>query len=230
METEAGFIVICLSESKLGNIFLVNEKACNIFRYSRKDILEQRVNAIMPRIFAVLHDKILTDFLKAKRRKFNTDQRLLFGKDGTGYMFPVQLQLQNTSFTSNDEYIFIAMVKPDKTREIPLYCIVDHEGYIRDYTASFKNIFYYQSRKEKAKNIQEIIPNYFDEDYSEEMQTTRTFTVPINNKKLGEIEAKFEIHPIFVKQNHEGFLIKMEYITQMSKFNSKTERFTERIA
>jgi len=80
----------------------------------------------MPRIYAVLHDKILTDFLKTKRRKYTTDQRLLFGKDGSGYMFPVQLQLQNTSFTSNDEYIFIAMVKPDKTREIPIYCIVDH--------------------------------------------------------------------------------------------------------
>lgn len=83
------------------------------------------------------------------------------------------------------------MVKPDKNREIPIYCIVDHEGYIRDYTASFKNIFYFQSKKEKVKNIQEIIPNYFDDDFSEEMKTSRILTVPIKNKKLGEIEAKF---------------------------------------
>lgn len=85
-----------------------------------------RVNAIMPKIFAVLHDKILTDFLRYGRRKYNIDQRILFGKDGAGYMFPLHLQLQNTSFTSNDEFIFIAMVKPLKTKEIPIYCIVDH--------------------------------------------------------------------------------------------------------
>jgi hypothetical protein len=101
----------------------------------------------MPRLFAVLHDKILTDFLLTKKRKFNTDQRLLFGKDGNGYMFPVHLQLQSATITSNDEYIFIAMVKHDKTKTLPLYCIVDHEGYIKDYTASFKNIFYKHSKK-----------------------------------------------------------------------------------
>jgi hypothetical protein len=75
-------------------------------------MIQKRVNAIMPKIFAVLHDKILMDFLKIRRRISKTDQRLLFGKDGVGYMFPVNLQLQNTSFTSNDEYIFIAIVKP----------------------------------------------------------------------------------------------------------------------
>lgn len=66
----------------------------------------------MPSVIADMHDAILTDFLKKKRRKFNTDQRLLFGRDGNGYLFPVQLQLQKASFSSNDEYIFIASVRP----------------------------------------------------------------------------------------------------------------------
>lgn len=82
----------------------------------------------MPTVFADIHDAILTDFLKTRRKKFNTDQRLLFGKDGNGYLFPVLLQLQKASFSANDEYIFIACVWPEKTKSAPVYCIVDHDG------------------------------------------------------------------------------------------------------
>jgi hypothetical protein len=81
---------------------MVNEKACDIFRYNKKEMLNLRVNAIMPSVIAGIHDQILTDFLKKKRKKYNTDQRLLFGKDGNGYIFPVELQLQRASFSSND--------------------------------------------------------------------------------------------------------------------------------
>jgi len=64
--------------------------------------LSLRVNAIMPGVFADMHDEILTNFLKTKRQNFNTDQRVLFGKDGNGYLFPLMLQLQKASFSAND--------------------------------------------------------------------------------------------------------------------------------
>jgi len=56
----------------------------------------------MPGVFADMHDEILTNFLKTKRQNFNTDQRVLFGKDGNGYLFPLMLQLQKASFSAND--------------------------------------------------------------------------------------------------------------------------------
>ena len=65
-------------------------------------MLNLRVNAIMPSVIADIHDQILTDFLKKKKKKYNTDQRKLFGKDGHGYIFPLLLQLQRASFSSND--------------------------------------------------------------------------------------------------------------------------------
>jgi len=61
------------------------------------------------------------------------------------------------------------------------------------------------------------------------MRIARTLSVPINNKKLGEIEARFEITPIIIKESHEGFLVKMSYISNNSKFNSRTYRFTDKI-
>lgn len=153
-ESEAGFVVISLSESKLGNIFMANQRACTLFRYAKKDILNLRVNAIMPTVFADIHDQILTDFLRKKRKKYNTDQRLLFGKDGNGFIFPLMLQLQRASFSANDEFIFIASVAPAKLKSAPNYCIVDQEGTITDFTSTFRAIFYEKSKKDTKKNIQ----------------------------------------------------------------------------
>lgn len=125
--------------------------------------------------------------MKKKRKKYNTDQRLLFGKDGNGYLFPLLLQLQRASFSSNDEYIFIASVAPSKVRTAPVFCILDHEGNITDFTASFRNIFFSNNKKSYYKNIQEIIPGYFEEDYSEKTTNVRNFTSFLRNKKLGEV-------------------------------------------
>lgn len=96
----------------MGDIFLANQKACTIFKYTKTQFLTRKVNDIMPGVFANMHDKILKEFLKTKSSHFNTDERVLFGKDGNGYLFPLMLQLQKASFTANDEYIFIAAVRP----------------------------------------------------------------------------------------------------------------------
>jgi PAS domain S-box-containing protein len=130
-ETEAGFIVISLSETKLGSIYMMSDLALNLFKYNRKDIIGRNVSNVMPIVFANNHDNILIDFLKKKRRTFNTDLRLLLGRDSNGFIFPVHLQLQKASYSANDEFIFIAMVRADKLRSAPLYCLLDHEGYIR---------------------------------------------------------------------------------------------------
>lgn len=140
----------------------MTDHALVLYKHNRKDILGQNCSTTMPEVFAVKHDNILIDFLKKKRRTFNTDQRMLFGRDSNGYMFPIQLQLQKASFSANDEFIFIAMVKHHKLRAAPLFAVIDNEGYIREYTASFENYFFGRQNKNKLKSIQEIIPNYFD--------------------------------------------------------------------
>jgi hypothetical protein len=49
-------IIISLSESRLGNIFHVNEKACAIFKYHKDKLVGLKVNAIMPTVYGESHD------------------------------------------------------------------------------------------------------------------------------------------------------------------------------
>lgn len=107
-ETERGVITILLTESSLGNISSVNSQTCKIFGYSsRNEIVNLRVNDIMPSVISDIHDNILSTYLKNRYKQINQDQRLVFGKNKGGFIFPILLQLRKLSWNVNDELIFI---------------------------------------------------------------------------------------------------------------------------
>jgi hypothetical protein len=56
----------------------------------------------MPCIYSIAHDDILSRFLKNKNKKINPDQRFLFGKNKSSFIFPIYLQLQKMMCNSND--------------------------------------------------------------------------------------------------------------------------------
>lgn len=88
-------------------------------------MLDLRVNDIMPSVYSVVHDNILSSFLKNRFKDINQDQRFVFGKNKNHFIFPFLLQLRKLSWNVNDELIFIAHLEPAKIRTSPIYCITD---------------------------------------------------------------------------------------------------------
>jgi PAS domain S-box-containing protein len=198
-ETEAGFVVISLSDTKLGHIFMINNVALKIFKYNREEILGCNVSSIMPEAIGQKHDAILLEFLKKRRLPANADQRLLYGKDSNGFMFPLHLQLQKASYSVNDEFIFIALIKPEKLRSSPICCLFDDEGMITEYSTGFRNFFYDKYSKNRQKAIQEIIPNYYDAEEITDKKESRNFVVNLSHPVMKEVTARFDISPLSVK-------------------------------
>ena len=82
----------------------------------------------MPSAYSVVHDNILNSFLKNRYKRLNQDQRLLHGKNKSGFLFPLLLQLRTLSWSTNDELIFIALLLPEKLKSASICCICDLEG------------------------------------------------------------------------------------------------------
>jgi PAS domain S-box-containing protein len=163
-DSEAGVVAISLSEASLGNLHSVNNLAARLFSYfSSKEMLSLRVNDIMPEVYSVVHDDILNSFLKNRYKSINQDERLLFGRNRNGFIFPLQLQLRKLSWNTNDELIFIANVTPIKTKTAPVLCIVDLEGDLRNVSSTFSWLFKStaSSSNRKLDNIQVILPSFF---------------------------------------------------------------------
>lgn len=114
-------------------------------------------------------------------------------------------------------------------RTAPFFFTLDHEGEIIEYSSSFRNVFYRNPKKDKIKNIQEIIPNYFDENYREDTSVPRTFKVTINTHKVQNVDATFVVNPILVKGEHLGFLGSMTLKEQPSQNFIRNERLTEKL-
>lgn len=128
-------------------------------------MLERRVNDIMPSVYSVVHDNILSSFLKNRFKTINQDLRFVFGKNKNGFIFPFHLQLRKLSWNVNDELIFIAHLEPPRLRAAPIYCIADLEGDLQDFTSTFAWLFMKKAkdnREIKRKNIQEMIPSFFE--------------------------------------------------------------------
>ena len=198
-ETEYGFIIISLSDNQLGSIFLMNQIACKMFKYSKRDILGRNVSTIMPVVIGEKHDSILKEFLNRHQKSFNTDQRLIYGKDTNGFLFPMQLELSRASFSANDECIFIARVKPDRLKSTPISCLVGLNGEIMEHSAGFRHIFYRNSGKNSQnRTIEELIPTFFEE--VNEIETVPVeIVVEMNNMMLDDVSATFSVAPLLVK-------------------------------
>lgn len=149
----------------MGNIVTVNENCCNLFNYTKKEMLRLRVNEIMPTCYSEIHDSILSRFLKHRSSRINTDNRNIFGKNRNHFIFPMILQLRALSWNNNDELIFISSLEGVKNHSAPISCIIDQEGDIQDYTSTFAYLFMKKVRNNnqiKSKNIQELIPSFFE--------------------------------------------------------------------
>jgi hypothetical protein len=125
----------------------MNNQTCKMFSFaSRAEMLELRVNDIMPSVYSIVHDNILSSFLKNRFKNINQDLRFVFGKNKNGFIFPFMLQLRKLSWNLNDELIFIAHLESARLRAAPIYCIADLEGDLQDYTSTFAWLFMKKAR------------------------------------------------------------------------------------
>ena len=156
-------VAISLSESSLGNLHSVNRLAVSLFNYySSKEMLSLRVNDIMPQVYSIVHDGILNSFLKNRYKSINQDERLVYGRNKNGFIFPIQLQLRKLSWNTNDELIFIASVNSIKTKTAPILCIVDLEGDLKNVSSTFSWLFLgCKINNRRIENIQVILPSFF---------------------------------------------------------------------
>lgn len=181
-------------------------------------MLQLRVNDIMPSLFSRIHDFILSSFLKDRyKKKINQDERLLFGKNKSGFIFPMYLQLRKLSWNLNDELIFISNVRTYKNKSTPIHCIVNLDGEIQDVTSSFAWMFLKKNSSQisRNQNIQCILPSFFKtvEESENENQTKFLFQERCTVKKSqGEFEVEFSGETIIVKQEKIGYLVEGKVI------------------
>ncbi len=59
-------IILSSEDEKLGNIIASNLTACNMFGYTKQEMLGRNIKILMPNLIGVKHDTFLANYLNTK--------------------------------------------------------------------------------------------------------------------------------------------------------------------
>ena len=91
-------------------------------------MIGQNINLLIPSNYIAEHDKILLNLTKKNHFSINSSKRLLFAKNASKHLVPIQLKLQNVNtHVVKDLTYLVADIKYDKQVEAPAFCMLNNE-------------------------------------------------------------------------------------------------------
>ncbi len=122
-----------------GIIQLVNEKSCEVFGWSKEEMLSQNINMIMPPEVAAHHDQYLKSYLKTGIKKMIGTQREVNAQRKDGTTFPCVLGLSEVSKESGLICGFIRDLTSEK--QVRVEVEENHKLMLKIMDSSFHALF-----------------------------------------------------------------------------------------
>ena len=188
-------------QDKLGMITGINLAAASLFGYNKTELLNRKVNYLMPQVYGKYHDAFLENYLNAGEQSLiaKNKERLVFGKNKSNYVFPVNLSLRAVQ-SINQGIQFIATFRIEKNFKNAAHVLTQPDGTIDSLSSSAINLLKIdlKSITQKKANIQDFVPNIIDErltmfstnSNAGRASATVTFVHPRDSEYLYENEAQ----------------------------------------
>lgn len=81
-------ISISAEDATFGRIIGLNMSASKMFGYSKSELINRKVNILMPNVFSQTHDLFMETYLQTFESRIMNRERPIFGKAKNGYLFP----------------------------------------------------------------------------------------------------------------------------------------------
>lgn len=161
------YVVVKATRDEVGSIMRANLLFSSLFGYSKEEILNKKINILMPELYAANHNDFLNRFLENTaleqfyESKYLDINQNFYGKNKSGYIFPMTSKV---TFLK-EQLLFIATFVPQLIVKNNLHFIANKEGHILDVSASVINLFKtdLQQIKKNKTMINEYIPNILQE-------------------------------------------------------------------
>jgi len=153
-------------QDKSGIITGINLAAASLFGYNKTELLNRKVNVLMPQVFSKYHDSFMENYLNTGESVMvgKNKEKMVFGKNKSNYIFPVYLSIKAaTSIIQGIQ--FIATFRVEKNFKSAAYVLTNPDGTIDGVSSSCINILKFDLKAITVKraNIQDYIPNLIRE-------------------------------------------------------------------
>jgi len=118
-------IVASGDPSKLGKITECNMSTCNLFGYTRMQLIGEKVNVLMPKPYAEYHDNILQSNIdKTENNNYRRNERVVLGRHKSGYLLPLLMKTR-IAISVKEGAFFVATFQLDKKDLKATYLLLD---------------------------------------------------------------------------------------------------------
>lgn len=174
--------------------------ACQLFGYSKSAVLSRNVKALIPDLIARNHNKALLNAEKkdvsyfSKRRSFYS-----YGRQMTGYIFPLSLNVKKVlSFSlEGDQYVALVTPIPYSIKSREMHMLVDNKLRITDLTETCFRLLGLKKdvvKKQKVR-ISVIIPEFPSQEKLEEMKEMEE-----RRNQMSFVEEEMDVYTPFITE------------------------------
>jgi len=156
-------------QDKNGMITGINLAAASLFGYNKTELLNRKVNVLMPQIYGKHHDSFLENYLNTGEGSLigKNKERLVFGKNKSNYIFPIYISLRAVQSIIQGIQ-FIATFRVEKNFKNAAYVLTNTDGTIDALSSSAISLLKFDHKMvtQKKSNIQDFLPNIIKDRYT----------------------------------------------------------------
>jgi len=156
-------------QDKSGMITGINLAAASLFGYNKTELLNRKVNVLMPQIYGKHHDSFLENYLNTGEGSLigKNKERLVFGKNKSNYIFPIYISLRAVQSIIQGIQ-FIATFRVEKNFKNAAYILTQTDGTIDALSSSAISLMKVDHKMvtQKKANIQDFLPNIIKDRYT----------------------------------------------------------------
>jgi len=232
-------------QDKFGVITGINLAAASLFGYSKTDLINRKMNVLMPEIYSKYHDSFFEHYINNGEANLVTRnrERLVLGKNKMNYIFPVHLSLRAIQSVIQGIQV-IATFRVEKSFKSTAYVLTHPDGTIDSLSASAISLLKFDNKFTNIRkpNIQDFIPHIIRDRFymfSAHNNTGRNlaqinYTYPLNSEYLfpnedPNIQLNCQLTELIFSRMEEsvGFQFKFERIQDKSNSSTHIERMAK---
>lgn len=107
---ENGMIIISGQTGNFGRILAMNNKAERTFGYGTNELMSQKLDRLMPRMFLDTHQDLILNFINGNRRISKENHSFVWGKHKSKFIIPLIMEI-NAYVNFEFNFCFIAFLK-----------------------------------------------------------------------------------------------------------------------
>ncbi|CAD8089669.1 unnamed protein product [Paramecium primaurelia] len=221
-------ISISAEDITFGRIIGLNMSASKMFGYSKSELINRKVNILMPNVFAQSHDQFMETYLQTYESRIMNRERMIIGKSKNGYIFPFFIYVRYVPSFIHGAQFFGAMRQEKVFKNVAFMIVNGSTQEIENISATFITMFHIDLNyitKKKTK-VSDLIPN-FQENITEYLNKTGA-EAEINFKNRDQsVQGKFNITAgeiLFRDSKLQGYIIKIENNRQEKSFLNPNEQ------